>query len=172
MRIRFLTVGGTIDKVYFDKLSQYEVGPPGVERILRDLPVAFEYEIQSLLRKDSLDMTDDDRQLVVDAVRQSPERLIVITHGTDTMIQTARLLVGIPDRRVVLTGAMQPANFHNTDAIFNIGQAVGVLMSRAEDGVFLAMSGRVFDPFRVRKNREQGIFEDLDAISPNSARNP
>ncbi|MFM8726544.1 MAG: asparaginase domain-containing protein, partial [Planctomycetaceae bacterium] len=88
MRIRFLTVGGTIDKVYFDKLSQYEVGPPGVERILRDLPVAFEYEIQSLLRKDSLDMTDDDRRLVVEAVRQSPERLIVITHGTDTMIQT------------------------------------------------------------------------------------
>lgn len=172
MRIRFLTVGGTIDKVYFDKLSQYEVGPPGVERILRDLPVAFDYEIQSLLRKDSLDMTDEDRQLVVQAVRQSPERLIVITHGTDTMIQTARLLVGIPDRRVVLTGAMQPANFHNTDAIFNIGQAVGVLMSGPDDGVFLAMSGRVFDPFRVRKNREQGIFEDLDGISPNSSRNP
>ncbi|MFN4917945.1 MAG: asparaginase domain-containing protein [Planctomyces sp.] len=172
MRIRFLTVGGTIDKVYFDKLSQYEVGPPGVERILRELPVAFEYEVQSLLRKDSLDMDDADRQLVVQAVRRSPERLIVITHGTDTMIETARLLVGIPDRRVVLTGAMQPANFHNTDAIFNIGQAIGVLMAGSEDGVFLAMSGRVFDPRRARKNRDKGVFEDLDAISPNSARNP
>ena len=171
MKIRFLTVGGTIDKVYFDKLSQYEVGPPGVERILRELPVAFEYEIQSLLRKDSLDMTDADRQLVVQAVRQSPERLIVITHGTDTMIDTAQLLLQIPDRRVVLTGAMQPANFHNTDAIFNIGQAVGVLLSDVHDGVFLAMSGRVFDPRRVRKNREKGVFEDLDDISPNSSRN-
>lgn len=160
MRIRFLTCGGTIDKVYFDQLSQYQVGPPGVERILQELPVGFEYTVQSIMRKDSLDMTDQDRRHVRQAVVDSPERLIVITHGTDTMINTALVLADIPERRIVLTGAMQPANFKNSDAVFNVGMALGVLQAQTHDGVWIAMSGKVFDPRTSRKNRDRGVFEE------------
>jgi len=162
MRLRFITVGGTIDKVYFDQLSQYQVGAPGVERILQDLPVSFEYTVESLMRKDSLDMTADDRQLVREAVERCKERYIVITHGTDTMIETARLLIGIPDKRIVLTGAMQPASFRNSDAIFNVGMAVAVAITQPTVGVWITMSGQVFDPLKARKNRDRGVFEAID----------
>ncbi len=159
LKLRFITVGGTIDKTYFDQLSEYQVGAPGVERILSELPVSFQYVIESLLRKDSLDMTSDDRNLVREAVELSPERIIVITHGTDTMIETAKRLSGIPGKKIVLTGAMQPADFRNSDAIFNVGMAIGVALSQPSDGIWITMSGQIFDPLRVIKNRERGIFE-------------
>ncbi len=159
MKLRFIAVGGTIDKVYFDQLSQYQVGPPGVERILQELPLGFDFVVESVLRKDSLDMTEEDRQLVRSAVERSPEDLIVVTHGTDTMIETAKRLQGIPGKRIVLTGAMQPANFRNSDAVFNIGFAVGVVQTLAQPGTWIAMSGQVFDPARARKNRERSVFE-------------
>jgi len=165
MKVRFITVGGTIDKVYFDQLSQYQVGPPGIARILQDLPVSFEYEVESILRKDSLDMTDDDRKLVRSAVERASEDFIVITHGTDTMIETARLLQGISQKRIVLTGAMQPAGFRNSDAVFNVGFAIGVVMSQPGEGVWIAMSGRVFDPMKSRKNRELSVFESIEAAA-------
>ena len=159
MKLKFITVGGTIDKVYFDQLSDYQIGAPGVERILHDLPVNFEYTIESLMRKDSLDMTTKDREMVRSAVEQSPEQHIIITHGTDTMIETARLLIGVPDKRIVLTGAMQPASFHNSDAVFNVGMAIGVVTSQTTSGVWITMSGQIFDPLKARKNRERGVFE-------------
>ena len=159
MKLKFITVGGTIDKVYFDQLSDYQIGAPGVERILHDLPVNFEYTIESLMRKDSLDMTTKDREMVRSAVEQSPEQHIIITHGTDTMIETARLLIGVPDKRIVLTGAMQPASFHNSDAVFNIGMAIGVAIAQTTAGVWITMSGQIFDPLKARKNRERGVFE-------------
>ncbi len=161
MKLRFITVGGTIDKVYFDQLSEYQVGAPGVERILQDLPTSFEYSVESLMRKDSLDMTAEDRQLVREAVERSKEQYIVITHGTDTMIETARVLIGIPDRRIVLTGAMQPASFRNSDAIFNVGMAVAVAITQPTSGVWITMSGQVFDPMKARKNRDRGVFEAI-----------
>ena len=160
MKLRFITVGGTIDKIYFDQLSEYQVGPPGVERILSELPLAFEYSIESVLRKDSLDMTEEDRQLVAEAVRRSPEEKIVITHGTDTMVETAKQILPCHDRCVVLTGAMQPARFHLSDAVFNVGAAIGAVHS-LPNGVYIAMGGRIFDPVKTRKNREKGIFEEL-----------
>jgi len=160
MRLRFITVGGTIDKIYFDQLSQYQIGAPGVERILHELPVSFEYTVESIMRKDSLDMTPEDRQLVRDAVERSVEQYVVITHGTDTMIETARQLIGIPDKRIVLTGAMQPAGFRNSDAIFNVGMAIGVAVTQPAAGVWITMSGQVFNPLKARKNRERGVFED------------
>ena len=162
MKLRFITVGGTIDKVYFDQLSEYQVGVPGVERILQDLPISFEYTVESLMRKDSLDMTPDDRQLVREAAARCAEHYIVITHGTDTMIETARLLIGIPDKRIVLTGAMQPASFRNSDAIFNVGMAVAVAITQPTAGVWITMSGQVFDPLKARKNRDRGVFEAID----------
>ncbi len=160
MRICLITAGGTIDKVYFDRLSEYQVGAPGVERILQELLVGFDYRIESVLRKDSLDMTDADRQLLLEAVRRAPEERIVITHGTDTMIETARLLLQVPGKRIVLTGAMQPAGFRNSDAVFNVGMAIGAVQALQTDGVWLAMSGRLFDPRHVRKDRQRGVFVD------------
>ncbi len=160
MKIRFITVGGTIDKVYFDALSQYQVGSPGVERMLQELPISFDYVVESVMRKDSLDMTPEDRQLVRTTVAACPERHVIITHGTDTMIDTALQLLDIPDKCIVLTGAMQPANFRSSDAVFNVGVAIGAVLSRPE-GVWLAMSGQIFDPKTTRKNRTLGVFEEI-----------
>lgn len=161
MKIKIFSVGGTIDKVYFDKLSEYQVGFPSVREILDSLPIAFEYEIESLLRKDSLDMNDEDRQLVRARVAEEGLRQIIVTHGTDTMVETGKRLSGIKGKCIVLTGAMEPAHFKSSDAVFNVGVAVGAVSS-LPDGVYIAMNGRIFDPFKCRKNRDLGIFEDVE----------
>jgi L-asparaginase len=158
MKIKIYSVGGTIDKVYFDSLSQYQVGFPSVRAILESLPIAFEYGIESLLRKDSLDMDDADRQLIREAAIAEECPKIIITHGTDTMIETGKILSDISGKCIVLTGAMEPANFKSSDAVFNIGVAVGAVWS-LPDGAHIAMNGRIFDPFKCRKNRDLGIFE-------------
>jgi L-asparaginase len=158
MKIKFFTTGGTIDKVYFDAKSEFEVGEPQVREVVENSNVVFDYEIESILRKDSLDMTDEDRQLVRRRIEAEPCPLVVITHGTDTMIETAKGLNGVPNKTIVLTGSMQPARFRVTDAIFNIGSAIGAVQSLAP-GVYIAMNGCVFDPKGVRKNREKNRFE-------------
>jgi L-asparaginase len=160
MHINIFSVGGTIDKVYFDQLSDYQVGFPSIRDILQGLPIAFSYEIVSLLRKDSLDMTDADRALIRDAVVASSSDKILITHGTDTMVATAKALSAIPNNTVVLTGAMEPAHFKSSDAVFNVGVAIGALNTLV-GGVYIAMNGKIFDPERVRKNREAKMFESL-----------
>ena len=159
MKIKIFSVGGTIDKVYFDRLSEYQVGFPSVREILDGLPIAFEYEVESLLRKDSLDMTEADRQLVRRRVEAEPCTRLVVTHGTDTMVETARSLVGVPEKIIVLTGSMQPARFRVTDAVFNIGLAIGAVQS-LPPGVYIAMNGRVLDPRKARKNLEKNCFEE------------
>ena len=160
MKIKIFAVGGTIDKVYFDQLSEYQVGLPNAKEILDGLPITFEYEVESLLRKDSLDMDEADRQLVYDCVAADPCPKIIVTHGTDTMIETGKKLSDLRGKCIVLTGAMEPARFKSSDAVFNVGVAVGAVSS-LPDGVYLAMNGRIFDPFKCRKNREQHTFEDL-----------
>jgi L-asparaginase len=160
MKIKFFTTGGTIDKVYFDANSEFEVGPPQVLEVVKDANVGFEYEIESILRKDSLDLTEADRTLIRHHVEQEPCRLIVVTPGTDTMIETAKALLGIPAKTVVLTGSLQPARFRVTDAVFNIGSAIGAVQSLPA-GVYIAMNGRIFDPKRARKNRQQNRFEEV-----------
>ncbi len=160
MKIKFFTTGGTIDKVYFDAKSEFEVGPPQVLEVIGDANIAFEHEIESILRKDSLDMTDADRQLIRDKVAADPCQLVVVTHGTDTMVQTACALTGIPGKTIVLTGSMQPARFRVTDAVFNIGCAIGAVQSLAH-GVYIVMNGRVFIPQKTRKNREKNCFEEV-----------
>ena len=159
MRITILTCGGTIDKIYFDAKSDYQVGDPNIKVVLDGLCLAVDYRVVSLLRKDSLDMTDADRQLIADAVRSAPDRHVVITHGTDTMVQTARAITGIGDKVVVLTGAIQPAMFVTSDAVFNIGCAIAAAQTCAP-GVYIAMNGRIFNPGQVRKNDEAGRFEE------------
>jgi L-asparaginase len=158
MRIRVIATGGTIDKVYFDAASTYEVGEPQVGPVLRESNVTFDFVVESVLQKDSLQMTDEDRALVRTRVEAAPERLILITHGTDTMTQTAAKLEGLADKVIVLTGAMQPARFRNSDAVFNLGCAVGALQV-LPPGVYIAMNGRVFPAAEVKKNRAAGRFE-------------
>lgn len=160
MKIKFITTGGTIDKVYFDAKSEFEVGPPQVREILREGNVTLEVEVESILAKDSLDMTDADRQLIRQKIMADPNPLIIITHGTDTMIQTALALQNIPGKTIVLTGSMQPARFRNTDAVFNIGTAMGAVQA-LPPGVYIAMNGQIFSPEKLRKNRGQQCFEAL-----------
>jgi L-asparaginase len=158
--IRFITTGGTIDKIYFDALSQFEVGESQVEHILKEGLVQFDYEIVPLLQKDSLEMTAADRAVLRDHIRNSEGRLFVITHGTDTMAATAEALQGLEDKIIVLTGALTPARFRTTDAIFNVGMAVAAVQV-SPPGVYIAMSGQVFAAGEVRKNRAENRFEAL-----------
>jgi L-asparaginase len=159
--IHFLTTGGTIDKVYFDATSEYEVGPPQVAAVLQEGNATFEHTIEPVLAKDSLDLTDADRALIRQHVESCPGPRIIITHGTDTMVETARALAGIPGKIIVLTGAMQPAGFKTSDAEFNLGVAIGAVQA-LPPGVYLAMNGQVFDPAQVRKNRERKRFDPID----------
>ena len=160
MTLHIITTGGTIDKVYFDAQSEYAVGSPQVLEILREAHVTFDHTLESVLRKDSLELTDADRQLIRRHVEAAPANRVLITHGTDTLVQTALALEDIPHKTVVLTGSMQPARFRNTDAVFNVGVAIGAVQCLSP-GVYLAMNGRVFDPRRVRKNRERHAFEEV-----------
>jgi len=161
VEITFITVGGTIDKVYYDAKSRYEVGDSIIDQVLRQGEVGFDYRVVALMRKDSLEMTDADRALIRATIEAHDHRRFVITHGTDTMVETALSLGGLDDRIIALTGALNPARFQISDAAFNIGMAVATVQSMAA-GVYVTMNGRVFDPRNVRKNRERNCFESLD----------
>lgn len=159
MKVNIITTGGTIDKIYFDALSDYKIGEPIIGELLSRIGVGFEFTVTSLMRKDSLDLTDTDRQLIVDTVKDADSDHILVTHGTDSMVETGKWLKQqVPGKRVVLTGALQPAAFRETDAVFNIGCAIGALQS-VEAGAYIAMNGQVFDVTQVRKNRDANRFE-------------
>jgi L-asparaginase len=160
MRLHVITTGGTIDKIYFDAKSDYHVGDPVIVELLQRMAVDFEFSVESLMRKDSLDMTDADRVLIRERVIACEADHVLITHGTDSMVATARALDGIPGKRIMLTGALQPAAFARSDAIFNVGCAIGGIQC-CQPGVYIAMNGRVFDGNRVVKNRAKNCFEDL-----------
>ncbi|ACY47554.1 asparaginase domain-containing protein [Rhodothermus marinus] len=160
MDVKIFTTGGTIDKVYFDAKSTYEVGDPQIVDILREANVTIDWELETLFRKDSLDLTDEDRAVIVEKVRQEPCPRILITHGTDTMIETAKALQGIPGKTIVLVGSLSPARFKSSDAEFNIGFALAAVQT-LPPGVYIAMNGRIFHPDRVRKNREANRFEPI-----------
>ncbi len=160
MKIRIFTTGGTIDKVYFDKKSQYEIGDPQAGGVLERANVCFDYEVTSILRQDSLDLTDEDRLKIKNTVESTPDKHIVITHGTDTMIDTANVLAKIPDKTIVLTGSMYPARFRDSDAVFNLGCAV-VAAQTLQPGVYITMNGCIFDPATSKKNVELNRFERI-----------
>lgn len=160
-KINILACGGTIDKIYFDAKSDYKVGEPQVLAVLSGSNVNFEYEVQSILRKDSLEIIDQDRALIRRAVEACDSHQIVITHGTDTMIETAKSLGGIPGRTIVLTGSMEPARIRDTDAVFNIGCAVAAVQT-LPPGVYVVMNGRIFDPYKARKNVADKVFEEIE----------
>jgi L-asparaginase len=169
MRVHIITTGGTIDKIYFDAQSEFQVGAPQIGAVLQEANVTVDFRVRSLMRKDSLDLTDEDRLRIRQAIAETKGRAFVVTHGTDTMTQTAQALKGLPGRVIVLTGALQPAIFRRSDAIFNIACAFTAVQLLPE-GVYIAMNGRIFDPERVRKNREQNRFEPLpDGTGPGAA---
>lgn len=158
-KLHIFTTGGTIDKVYFDALSEFQVGESPLDAILREANVGVEYELTSLMRKDSLELTDEDRDAIYAAVSDSAAQHILITHGTDTMAKTAERLRDIQGKTIILTGAMQPARLRSTDAIFNVGFALAAAQLHSP-GVYIAMSGRVFAAGQVRKDRAAGQFVD------------
>jgi L-asparaginase len=158
MHIRFISTGGTIDKIYFDAMSQFEVGDSQVRHILTEGLVGFDYDIVSLFQKDSLELTDDDRATLREYIENDDATYYVITHGTDTMAETGGALAGLGDKRIVLTGSLSPARFKSTDAIFNVGLAVGAVQT-VQPGVYVAMSGQIFEAGEVRKNRAENRFE-------------
>ena len=160
MQLEIFTTGGTIDKVYFDAKSKFEVGEPQILEVLREANLSVDYQVTPLMRKDSLELTDQDRELVRKAVEASEATRIVITHGTDTMTDTARVLSEITGKTIVLTGAMQPARFRFTDAVFNIASAMMAAQTLAE-GVYITMNGQIFDPAITRKNVEMNRFEAI-----------
>jgi L-asparaginase len=160
MKIKIFTTGGTIDKIYFDQKSEYQVGDPQAKGVLEKANVVVEYEVESILKKDSLDMTDSDRELIKDKVASSPCDKIIVTHGTDTMIKTARELESVLGKTIVMTGSMYPAQFKESDAVFNMGCAI-TSVQILEYGVYIAMNGRIFNPRYARKNVELNRFEEI-----------
>jgi L-asparaginase len=160
VRIQILTTGGTIDKVYFDAKGGYEVGAPMVREILSQGRVTLDIEVVELLRKDSLDMSEADREQIRLAVGSSPAHHIVVTHGTDTMVETARVLKQVGAKTIVLTGALQPGRFADSDAPFNLGMAIAAVQTLPA-GVYIAANGQVLAADAVRKNRELNRFEAL-----------
>ena len=156
-----VTTGGTIDKVYFDALSEFEVGQSVVGDLLRQAHVTAPFEIVEAMRKDSLELTDSDRDAVAALIRQRPHHSVVVTHGTDTMVQTGKVLADLVDRTIVLTGALSPARFAQTDAVFNVGMAFAAAQT-LDPGVYIAMNGQVFDARKVRKDRDANRFVAVD----------
>ncbi len=156
--ILVLTTGGTIDKAYFDALSEYQIVESGIPALLKEARVALSYRVVEVCRKDSLELTDADRAEIVRHAAEAIETRIVITHGTDTMTETAKALAAaVPGKTAVLTGALSPARFAETDAPFNLGMAFAAAQV-APPGVWIAMSGQVFDGLKVVKDRAAGKF--------------
>ncbi|MBL3555910.1 MULTISPECIES: asparaginase domain-containing protein [Marinobacter] len=156
--IEIFTTGGTIDKVYFDANSEFEIGDSLVGELLAESNIREGFSVSGLMRKDSLEMTDEDREAVRSAVSRCAAEHVLITHGTDTMAETARALLSVKAKTIVLTGAMQPARMRRTDAVFNIGFAWAAVRLLPH-GVYIAMNGEVFEAGSVRKNLKAQRFE-------------
>jgi L-asparaginase len=155
--IVIVTTGGTIDKAYFDALSAYQIGEPMVKKLLQVGNVTQPYQVVELLRKDSLEMTEADRTMLCQTVAILDSARVVVTHGTDTMTDSAAALAKITGKTIVLTGALSPARFAESDATFNLGMAFAAVQCLPH-GVYIAMNGQVFDGDAVRKDRAQARF--------------
>jgi L-asparaginase len=160
--IRVFVTGGTFDKEYDERTGRLFFKDTHLREMLKSGRCLAEVEIRTLMMIDSLDMDDDDRQVILSQCRKCPSERIVVTHGTDTMEQTARLLgEAINGKTIVLTGAMIPFAFGSSDGLFNLGSALAFAQSLPH-GVYVAMNGRCFRWDNVRKNRDRGVFEELD----------
>jgi L-asparaginase len=159
MKIVFIQTGGTIDKDYPRATGGYafEIGESAAKRILQRANPSFDFEIVSILRKDSLDIIEEDRKKIREACEKTAADRIIVTHGSDTMIETAEKLSSIKNKVIVLTGATKPEKFVDSDASFNLGTAVGAI-NVLKQGVYIAMNGRIYPWNKVKRNRETGQF--------------
>jgi len=159
MKILFIQTGGTIDKDYPKTTLGYafEITDPAVNRILPEVNPTFEYEVVSACKKDSTELTDEDRKEIHKICAENSADKIVITHGTDTMIETAETLSDIKDKTIVITGSMRPEKFSNTDADFNVGMAVAATQTLAA-GVYIAMHGQIIPWNKATRDKETGQF--------------
>jgi L-asparaginase len=161
MGVRVLVTGGTFDKDYDELRGSLHFRHTHVPEMLRLGRCLVDVAVETLMMIDSLDMTAADRQTIVERCRNCEDAQIVITHGTDTMVETARALAaGVSGKTVVLTGAMIPYAFGSSDGLFNLGSALSFVQS-LPPGVYIAMNGRCFTWDNVRKNRDAGVFETL-----------
>ena len=159
--IRIFVTGGTFDKTYDEIRGTLAFGDTHLQEMLRLGRSRVDVTIQTLMMIDSLDMTDADRDLIVRGCLKCAESRIVVTHGTDTMVETARAIAAaVPGKTVVLTGAMIPYAFGSSDGLFNLGSALSFAQVLPH-GVYVAMNGQHFAWDRVQKNRETGVFENL-----------
>ena len=161
MSIRIFITGGTFDKEYNELTGSLFFKDSHLPEMLKLGRNLVPVEIRTLMMVDSLEMTDDDRELVIEHCQKSPEDKIIITHGTDTMVTTAQALseknIG---NTIVLTGAMIPYKFGSSDGLFNLGSALAFVQTLPA-GVYVVMNGRCFDANNVRKNKQTGVFEEL-----------
>lgn len=161
MAIRIFITGGTFDKEYNELNGELYFKETHMQDLLQMGRNRVPVQIKTLMMIDSLEMTMDDRELIVKECIECPELEIVITHGTDTMHETAKLLAQkVRNKTIVLTGAMIPIKFGSSDGLFNLGSALAFVQSLAP-GVYVAMNGRYFNWDNVRKNKSTGIFEEI-----------
>ena len=159
MTIRLLITGGTIDKQYNEIDGELIFTQSGVEEMLAQGRAKLDITFETVMLKDSLDMNDNDRQQILAACHACDESQIVITHGTDTMVETSRVLAAeVKNKTIVLLGAMIPYTFKNSDALFNLGCAMAAVQT-LECGVYITMNGKVFNYDEVIKNKAVGEFQ-------------
>ena len=162
MSIRIFITGGTFDKEYNELDGQLYFKDSHLPEMLELGRNLVPVEIRTLMMVDSLEMTDEDRELIAEHCRKSKEDKIIITHGTDTMAETAKLLAEkVKNKTIVITGAMIPYKFGSSDGLFNLGSALAFVQA-LKHGVYVVMNGRYFNAENVRKNKESGVFEELD----------
>ena len=161
MSVRVFVTGGTFDKEYDELSGRLYFLKTHVDEMLRRGRCALDVDVETLMLVDSLEMTADERARIVRACAECAEDQIVITHGTDTMVETARAIAdGVGGKTIVLTGAMVPYAFGSSDGLFNLGSALSFVQS-LPPGVYIAMNGKSFPWNDVRKNRDAGVFERL-----------
>jgi L-asparaginase len=161
MPIKILIAGGTFDKKYDEITGKLYFKKTHVPEMLKLGRCRLDIQVRTVMMIDSLDMTEADRQLILAHCKKAPEDKIVITHGTDTMAETAKVLgENIKDKTIVLTGAMIPYAFGSSDGLFNLGSALSFVQA-LPPGVYIAMNGKYFTWDNVRKNREKGVFEKI-----------
>lgn len=161
MEITFITTGGSIDKDYpkVTKGYAFEMGEPAVLRILDKIKPNFKYTIIPVLKKDSLDLTDKDREEILSECKNASSSKIIITHGTDTMLETAKKLSEVKDKTIVFTAARKPEKFKDSDAEFNLGCAIGAIHT-LENGLYIVMHGRVYPWNKCKRDQKTGQFID------------
>jgi L-asparaginase len=159
--VRVFITGGTFDKEYNELTGQLYFQDSHLPEMLRLGRARLDLEIRTLMMVDSLEMSPDDRALIAGHCRAAPEDRIVVTHGTDTMVETARVIADtVQGKTIVLTGAMVPYKFGSSDGMFNLGSALAFVQT-LPPGVYVVMNGRAFPAGSVRKNRQTGVFEEI-----------